>query len=162
MCGAAAVELVVLGVDASPDAWKPHFDTIFSRPETLLIAPSTVIDAFDAAGLKCDRTFITDDLFDSYPFLGEPLKGDASLEKVVVAMAHILRMNRIAWLGQAAMCINTGIPAQFRGGYNLLTEEQKNHADQAALEVLNFWLATNGEQELDLESVQSKTQANLY
>ena len=106
VCGAAAVELVVLGVDASPDAWKPHFDTIFSRPESLLVAPSSVIDAFDTAGLKCDRTFITDDLFDSYPFLGEPLKGNASLEKVVVAMAHILRMNRIAWsqaVGREAM-----------------------------------------------------------
>jgi len=71
-------------------------------------------------------------------------------------------MNRIAWLGQSAMCIETGVPAQFRGGYNLLTEEQKKNADAAALEVLNLWMKNNGEQELDFESVQSKTQANLY
>jgi hypothetical protein len=71
-------------------------------------------------------------------------------------------MNRIAWLGQAAMCIETGIPAQFRGGYNLLTEEQKKLADEAALSVLNLWMKNNGEQELDFESAQSKTQANLY
>jgi hypothetical protein len=71
-------------------------------------------------------------------------------------------MNRIAWLGQSAMCIETGIPAQFRGGYNLLTEEQKKQADDAALAVLNLWMKNNGEQQLDFESVQSKTQANLY
>lgn len=71
-------------------------------------------------------------------------------------------MNRIAWIGQSAMCIETGIPAQFRGGYNLLTEEQKKQADDAALAVLNLWMKKNKEQELDFESVQSKTQANLY
>jgi hypothetical protein len=71
-------------------------------------------------------------------------------------------MNRIAWLGQSAMCIETGIPAQFRGGYNLLTKEQKKQADDAALSVLNSWMKKTGEQELDFESVQSKTQANLY
>lgn len=71
-------------------------------------------------------------------------------------------MNRIAWLGQAAMCIDTGVPAQFRGGYNLLTEEQKQEADAAALMVLNQWMKQHGEPELDFESVQSKTKANLY
>jgi hypothetical protein len=71
-------------------------------------------------------------------------------------------MNRIAWLGQSAMCIETGVPAQFRGGYNLLTEDQKKKADEAALVVLNLWMKNNGEQELDFNSVQSKTQANLY
>jgi hypothetical protein len=71
-------------------------------------------------------------------------------------------MNRIAWLGQSAMCIETGVPAQFRGGYNLLTEDQKKAADEAALAVLNIWMKNNGEQELDFESAQSKTIANLY
>jgi hypothetical protein len=71
-------------------------------------------------------------------------------------------MNRIAWLGQAAMCIETGVPAQFRGGYNLLTQEQKKLADDAALSALNLWMKNNCEQELDFESAQSKTQANLY
>ena len=97
VCGAEAVELVVLGTDATPDVWRPYFDKIFSRPNSLFVAPSSVISKFDSAGLKCERTFITDDLFDSYPFLGEPLNGNDSLNKVIVAMAHVLRINRIAW-----------------------------------------------------------------
>lgn len=71
-------------------------------------------------------------------------------------------MNRIAWLGQAAMCIDSGVPSSFRAGYNLLTEEQKALADKAALVALNQWLKARGEPELDQESVKPKTEANLY
>ena len=102
-------------------------------------------------------------------FLSDDQKFREALSKVISewknSCEHYLSnecMNRIAWLGQSAMCIETGVPAQFRGGYNLLTEEQKKKADQAALDVLNLWMKNNGEQELDFDSVQSKTQANLY
>jgi len=46
-------------------------------------------------------------------------------------------MNRIAWLGQASICLYNGIPSRFRGGYNLLTEEQQIQADKLALKYLN-------------------------
>lgn len=71
-------------------------------------------------------------------------------------------MNRIAWLGQSAMCIATRVPAAFRGGYNLLSEEEKRMADETALATLNEWLAAHGEEALTLETAQSKTVANLY
>lgn len=71
-------------------------------------------------------------------------------------------MNRIAWLGQASMCISTGIPAAFRAGYNLLTEEQKKAADEMAMIALNKWLTSRGEEPVNEETVKSKTQANIY
>jgi hypothetical protein len=72
-------------------------------------------------------------------------------------------MNRIAWLGQSAMCYATKVPSAFCGGYNRLTPEEKHAADTAALRVLNEWLASRGEPELpDLKSAASKTEANLY
>lgn len=55
------------------------------------------------------------------------------------------RMNRIAWLGQASLCIAHGIPYCYRGGYMLLTPEQRHVADLAALDALNEWLAGRGE-----------------
>lgn len=55
------------------------------------------------------------------------------------------RMNRVAWLGQAAMCYATGVPAVFCGGYNQLTVAQKAAADGAAQEQLNRWLTLRGE-----------------
>lgn len=71
-------------------------------------------------------------------------------------------MNRIAWMGQAAMCHDTGVPARFRGGYNLLTDEQKDQADNLALEYINVWMRKNGYEELTPELVKSRTQASLY
>lgn len=72
------------------------------------------------------------------------------------------RMNRIAWLGQAAMCLETGIPSRFCGGYNLLTPEQQEAADRKALEYLNQWLSANGRATLTWEEAQSKTKADIY
>lgn len=73
------------------------------------------------------------------------------------------RMNRIAWLGQSACCYATGIPSAYRGGYNLLPEDARVRADEAALEVLNAWLAARGEPTFpDLAAAASRTQADLY
>lgn len=71
-------------------------------------------------------------------------------------------MNRIAWLGQAALCIEHGIPACFRGGFNKLTEAEQKAANESALKYLNFWLKERGEPELGMDEAQSKTVANLY
>lgn len=49
-------------------------------------------------------------------------------------------VNRIAWLGQAAMCIETGIPRMFRAGFSLLTEDQQLRANAAAEKVLRAWI----------------------
>ena len=48
-------------------------------------------------------------------------------------------INRIAWMGQAAMCIHTGIPACFRGGYRLLSVEQQRAADALAENKIKKW-----------------------
>lgn len=54
------------------------------------------------------------------------------------------RMNRIAWIGQAALCHAHGIPARYRGGYMLLSPDQRHAADLIALDALNAWLAQYG------------------
>jgi hypothetical protein len=73
------------------------------------------------------------------------------------------RMNRIAWLGQAALCYTYKIPRRYRGGYMLLSEDEKLAANLAALEYLNKWLTEHGEQELAaLEDAASKTEMDLY
>ena len=71
-------------------------------------------------------------------------------------------MNRIAWLGQASMCYHTGVPSEFRGGYNLLSEEQKDKANNLALKYLNIWLLRNGLQEVSIDEAQTDKQTNIY
>lgn len=73
------------------------------------------------------------------------------------------RMNRIAWLGQAAMCYATGIPARYSGGYQLLSESERFGANSAALTYLNRWLEARGEETFEsLEDADSGLQVNIY
>lgn len=73
------------------------------------------------------------------------------------------RMNRIAWLGQAAMCYATGIPSAFCGGYNQLLPGEQTAADLAALKYLNIWLESRGEPTLaTLKDAARKTQPEMY
>lgn len=96
------------------------------------------------------------------------LFGDC-LEKIIVewknSCEHYLsnpNMNRIAWLGQAALAYKYQIPACYRGGYNRLTEDQKTAADEVALVYLNKWFVMQGEEVMIMEECKSKTKANIY
>jgi ParB-like chromosome segregation protein Spo0J len=93
----------------------------------------------------------------------EALKGVTSQWKH--SCEHYLtneKMNRIAWLGQAALAYAKGIPACYRGGYNMLTDEQKENADAIALVYLNKWLVNNSRDPLTEKDAASKTEANIY
>jgi hypothetical protein len=59
-------------------------------------------------------------------------------------------MNRIAWLGQASMCIATGVPACYRAGFKLLTDGEQATANATANHALLRWLARRDERELVL------------
>lgn len=72
-------------------------------------------------------------------------------------------MNRIAWLGQAAMCYATGIPSQFRSGFFLQTEAQQKASNELALEYLNKWLTGRGMEAVTLEEAYSyDRQSEIY
>ena len=102
-------------------------------------------------------------------FLADLTVFEGALYKVITrwknSCEHYLtneKMNRIAWLGQASMCLHTGVPSRFCGGYNLLDDDQKMAADLMAHKYLNIWLKENGRKELTFEEAQSKSKADLY
>lgn len=60
-----------------------------------------------------------------------------------ISCEHFLtnpNINRIAWLGQSAMCITTGVPAIFRGGFMLLNDRAKYLANLEAQRFLYEWI----------------------
>lgn len=93
-----------------------------------------------------------------------------TLEKIITewkySCEHYLTnksMNRIAWLGQASMCYATGVPSKFCSGFNLLTDDQKNKANETALEYLNKWLVNNNRPILTMkEALSIGRQVELY
>lgn len=103
-------------------------------------------------------------------FLSDIQLFEKMLERVITewknSCEHYLtneNMNRIAWLGQAAVCIYSGLPSKYRGGYNLLDDKQKQNADLSALKYLNIWMIGRGYPVLrNLQEAGSKTQVDLY
>jgi hypothetical protein len=102
-------------------------------------------------------------------FLSNKQEFESALTRVISewknSCEHYLtneKMNRIAWLGQASLCISRGIPSCFRSGYFLLSKKERDEADNLALEYLNRWLKNNGYKETDLEGAGVSAQANIY
>jgi ParB-like chromosome segregation protein Spo0J len=102
-------------------------------------------------------------------FLADLFAFESSLLIVTTQWAHSCehyltneRMNRIAWLGQAAVAHDLGLPSACRGGYHKLSQDQKAAADALALKYLNKWLVANGRAEVDYEKAGGKTEAELY
>lgn len=93
-----------------------------------------------------------------------------ALERVISEWKHSCEhyltnkaFNRIAWLGQAAVCIATGVPSECRGGFSLLSRQEQEKADQIALSFLNRWLKANGKEEVSLnEAYAYARQVDLY
>lgn len=72
-------------------------------------------------------------------------------------------MNRIAWLGQACISYYKGISSEFRAGFNLLTKEEQEKANNIALEYLNIWLKNNGLSEISMnEAYDPERQVEVY
>jgi ParB-like chromosome segregation protein Spo0J len=103
-------------------------------------------------------------------FLSDLEKFEDALGRVILEWEHScehyltnIAMNRIAWLGQAAMCYATGIPAAYRAGFSLLTEEQQEAANQLALEYLNYWLEAHRRKPVTMEEAYSyDRQSDIY
>ena len=93
-----------------------------------------------------------------------------ALEKIIVEWKHSCEhyltnksMNRIAWLGQAAMCYSTGVPSKYCAGFNLLSTEEQERANRTALEYLNRWLTNNNRSEVTFEeALLINRQVELY
>lgn len=72
-------------------------------------------------------------------------------------------MNRIAWLGQAAVCFHSGVPSKFSSAWFDLSEEIRDKANKVALKYLNKWMMLNNYDQEDFNDAASiGRQIELY
>lgn len=71
-------------------------------------------------------------------------------------------MNRIAWLGQASVCILHNIPSCYSYAWFSLSKEEMDNANLLALKYLNIWLKQNDRSELSVDEINIKRQVELY
>ena len=102
-------------------------------------------------------------------FLSNTKHFSGALKRVIIewkySCEHYLTniaMNRIAWLGQAAICYTYEIPSAFRGGFFLLTVEQQEEANKIALTYLNKWLKANDRPEVTMDEALANRQSDIY
>ena len=95
-------------------------------------------------------------------FLADDSRFRDSLDHVITEWKHScehyltnVAMNRIAWLGQAALAYSLHIPSKFCGGFYLLSEDQQNIANNTAFEYLNKWLTSNNYPSVTFEEAYS-------
>lgn len=84
-------------------------------------------------------------------FLRDTPRFEAALSRVLsewpLSCEHFLSndgSNRIAWLGQASMCIETGISSVHRAGFKLLTNDEQRTANETAARFLAKWCSRQG------------------
>lgn len=72
-------------------------------------------------------------------------------------------MNRIAWLGQAAVCYQSGVPSKFSSSWFDIDKETRNKANKTALKYLNKWMLINNFEKSNIEEASSiGRQIELY
>ena len=72
-------------------------------------------------------------------------------------------MNRIAWLGQAAVCYLKGVPAKYSGSWFEIEEDKREEANIIALNYLNKWLRDNNMNRVEMhEALNTGKQIELY
>lgn len=85
-------------------------------------------------------------------FLADIPRFVAAMQRVIEQWPHSCdqflsnkAINRVAWMGQAAMCNETGVPSVFRGGFKLLTPNQQRAANAAAEQMIASWEKIKGD-----------------
>lgn len=80
-------------------------------------------------------------------FLRDIPRFEAAMAKVLElwpkSCEHFLSnpsMNRVAWLGQAAMCMDSGLSRRFRAGFSMMEDHECRAANRAAEAVLKKWI----------------------
>lgn len=72
-------------------------------------------------------------------------------------------MNRIAWLGQAAVCYHSGVPSRYSSAWFDIDEKVRDEANKTALKYLNKWMVLNNFNEANInEAASIGRQIELY
>lgn len=102
--------------------------------------------------------------------LSDKSKFESALKRVITewkcSCEHYLTnksMNRIAWLGQASVCISSGVPSRYSSAWFDIDEELRTQANELALIYLNEWLVKNNRVKVEMnEALNTGRQIELY
>jgi len=96
--GASALTAVIIQNGGDIDTWMNALNPVLSNnSECLVVVAADALETMEMRGFKWDHTLTIEELYDNYPFLGEPVRSGDSVEKAILCLAHLLRMNVVVW-----------------------------------------------------------------
>lgn len=72
------------------------------------------------------------------------------------------RMNRLSWICQAAVCLETGLPSCYWPVFFTLPQDRQEAAFDLALSALNGWMTARGYDSMTKEEAGINAKVNLY
>jgi hypothetical protein len=111
---------------------------------------------------QCEKEFIR--------ILSDQTLFSEILNKLIIEWKHSCEhyltnksMNRIAWLGQAAVCYSSGVPSRYSNAWFDIPVEIREQANSTALKYLNKWMLLNNYNETGFEeAISIGRQIELY
>lgn len=94
------------------NAWISVVRRAIEESQTIVFATRSVMDWLNKSGIPTDHVLGIYELFDLYPYLGEPVRDHDPVEKVIVSLAHVLRYTSIAWNTTDEMLKSSGVCTQ--------------------------------------------------
>ncbi len=107
-------DVIIIPHEDSIESWNTVLQTYCLESSHVLVCVSADWQkraTTDHTWAQYNRMFVRNELFDMFPYLGEPIKETDCLEKCILAFAHILRIWRVVWLSGARDALDFGSAA---------------------------------------------------
>lgn len=86
---------IAILISSMEEAWIPILEAVREK-EVLIFTSKDAAKQIEAKWSDM-QVIQYDEMYDMYPFLGRRIQNESCLEQVVVGLAHILRVRRLAW-----------------------------------------------------------------
>jgi hypothetical protein len=98
VCDKESIKIVVLNPEFSFSIWRTTLNeiTAATKNNVYIFSPQSMLAELQTEGFNYKYLFEIEKLHESFPYIGGPLHS-ADLPKIIVSIAFILNMNRIAW-----------------------------------------------------------------
>jgi hypothetical protein len=104
------------------EEWVPILNR-FRGTEIMLFLSEAAANALKERQIAWDHQLTIQELYDLYPFLGEPVVDEDPVEKVIVSAAHILRFHKLVWSCEAPSSATRVQIAAWKGAVETVSAE---------------------------------------
>lgn len=167
LCGA---EPTVAVIHHFSEAWSAFLTGLSPTSECIVFVSRSALKAVKALNIEVANMLLLTELFDLYPYLGEPVTDADPVEKTVIAAAHILRHAHVVWSASEIAVGDAGVAAQIAAWKRHVGKSVRSVATEAiAAEVVpacwliqQYFKHSNGRRDREITTCLERNVANPH